>query len=874
MKSLDALKKYFGHSKFRPGQEEIINSIINGENVLAVLPTGAGKSICYQIPALISENFSIVISPLIALMKDQVDSLNKNGEIAAFINSTLDFYQAESILQNISFGKIKILYVAPEKLENLSFAERIKTLNPTYIFVDEAHCISEWGHSFRPSYRDINEFTKFILVKKISAFTATATPEVIKDIVKQLAFKDAKIFVRGFERENLRLNVIVTKKKNEQCLSLIKQFKTPAIIYTSSRKNAEEAAQFLNIHRINSTYYHAGLAPELRKKIQEDFLNDKVPVIVATNAFGMGIDKKDIRLIIHYNTPGSIENYYQEIGRAGRDEKESHIFLLHDERDIKIQDYFLTNSHPDKQLIKSIYTAVCDFGRVAEGNISNGEIPLDPDFISKYCKREVSRGLLLTSLRILEAAGYLRLISDYERKSEIQIIMEKNKLKEFINNCPQNNLKDVLLIMLREFGSDIYFKSLKISQNDLVRKFAVSEIELDEILSLLDTMGIIAFKKSAAKDNVILSAPRVNADKLTLDYKKLNESYLYGQKKIDSMVQYVFTHECRFKFILNYFGESLPEYKCGKCDICNSGESYSEAASNYLEEIILQTLFERKDGLTQSELIKILRGNTRDETNKKFSTYGTCGNYEINELKMIVINLLAKGKIIRGDINPRKFFLSNSVKEELQPSFWEEENQKYHYEEDLELYNLLREVRKKASERYLQTSYLICPDDLLKKISITKPTTKNELMNIQGFNIRMFNKIGNELLQIIKEFVHNRADIKTASKKIPTSIKETYELLRKGFSLKDISSLRKLSEEVISMQIETILEYDPSLEIVNLFNAKLKEMIETEMVKGYSDLKGLKSRLPSQVSYAMIRVCIAKNKFTPRLSSSFPQEKQ
>ncbi len=872
MKPLDALKKYFDHSKFRPGQEEIINTIINGENVLAVLPTGAGKSICFQVPALISQNFSIVISPLIALMKDQVDSLNKNDEVAAFINSTLDFNESEVILQKISAGKIKLLYVAPEKLENISFAERIKTLNPTYVFVDEAHCISEWGHSFRPSYRNINDFTEYISVKKISAFTATATPEVVKDIVAQLAFKNAKVFVRGFERDNLQLNVIITKKKNEQSLTLIKRFSPPAIIYTTSRKSAEEAAQFLNLHRINAAYYHAGLAAQLRKKIQEDFLTDKVPIIVATNAFGMGIDKKDIRLIIHYNTPGSIENYYQEIGRAGRDEKDSFIFLLHNDRDLRIHDYFLSNAHPDKELIKKIYTGISDFGSVAEGNVSGSEIPIDQDFLSKYCKRELNRGLILASLKILEAAGYLKLISDYERKSEIQIIMEKNKLKEFIKNCPQDNLKDALLVLLREFGSEIYFKNIKISQADLSKKFAVNEIVCDEILSLLDIMGILTYKKSSGKDNVIISSPRVNAEKLNLNYKKINESFLHGQKKIDSMVQFVFTKDCRFKFILNYFGENLSDYKCGKCDVCTSGKSFSEDTSNYLEEIILKTLIEKKEAITQSELVKIIRGTTKDEKNRQISTFGTCSNHEINDLKMVIFNLLARGKIVRNESNPRKIFLTKSTQEELQPSFWEDEEKAFHYEEDLELYNLLREVRKKASQRYLQTSYLICPDDLLKKISITKPQTKSELMNIQGFNIRMFNKIGNELLQIINEFISNRKEIKTELRKIPTSIKETYDLLRKGFSLKDISSLRKLSEEVISMQIETILEYDPQVEINNLFDAKLKEVIMDEMGKGFSDLKELKSRLPLQVTYAMIRICITKNRINSLGSSSAPQD--
>ena len=284
MEILNILKKYFGYSSFKSVQKEIISSIINGEKVLAVLPTGAGKSLCYQIPAIMGESFSIVISPLIALMKDQVDSLNKNEELAAFINSSLDFPESEKVLYKINNGKIKLLYVSPEKLANNYFVQRLKKLKPNYLFIDEAHCISQWGHNFRPNYRRIMEFAEFIGIKNVSAFTATATPIVQKDIVEQLGMENPQIFVSGFERDNLFLDVAHTKHKKEKTLKLLKENLQPAIVYTSTRKNAEELNDYVNLNGISAEYYHAGLPSGQRKIIQDDFLAGRLNIIIATNA--------------------------------------------------------------------------------------------------------------------------------------------------------------------------------------------------------------------------------------------------------------------------------------------------------------------------------------------------------------------------------------------------------------------------------------------------------------------------------------------------------------------------------------------------------------------------------------------------------------
>lgn len=852
----EALKKYFGYESFRNGQEEIINSILSGKNVLAVLPTGAGKSLCYQIPALISDNFSIVISPLIALMKDQVDALNQKGEIASFINSTMSFAEIEDAVQQIAFGKIKILYVAPERLTNKNFAERLKNLNPRYLFIDEAHCISEWGHNFRPSYTRIKDFIDFSGIKNVSAFTATATPEVIKDITHQLGFNEPEIIVKGFERNNLYLNVIHTGKKNEKCLELLSLNKTPAIIYTSSRKKAEEVAEFLNMNRIKCSYYHAGLTGIERRKVQDDFINDVTPVIAATNAFGMGIDKKDIRLIIHYNTPGSIENYYQEIGRAGRDSKDSYIYLLYEDSDIRIQNYFLSQSHPDKEIIIKIYNAICDYGMVALGNIPSKEIPLFTDYISAHIKREISKGLLFSSLKFLEGAGYLRVLTEYDRKESIQILWDSERLKNFVKDSINNALKELVLLLVRKYGSQIFKQPVQISISDFAMQEGFDSSEINESITILSNMGIISYEEPLTRESVMLTHPRVEGKELKLDYKKILESYISQQKKINTMVDYVFTNDCRFKFILKYFGEKADDYNCGKCDRCSTDVKSTENIRKYISEVILKTLADSNKNLTENLLINILRGKIKSLDNPFITTFGVLRNYTKEEIKSVIHYLLEKHFI---EDNFKSLTITEKGLQEIGEPLV---NHSDDYTENLVLFNLLREARNKVSKKFNQNGLMICTDEVLREIANSKPKTRTEFLMVKGTTPKMFHKCGEEFLDVIKNYSLNFKSeiINEEEKKLPSNIKETYQLLKKGYNLKDIAGLRKTSEAVISMQIESIIEYEPDIEIEHLLNSGELRKILNEIEKGYDNLKDLRERLNNSVDYPVLRIAVAKYK--------------
>ena len=862
------LKEYFNYDSFRAGQKEIIDSILSSKSVIAILPTGAGKSICYQIPALLSDNFSIIISPLIALMKDQVDSLNKKKEIASFINSTMSFQESEEVLNKIAYGKVKLLYLAPEKLESLKFADRIKELKPTYLFVDEAHCISEWGHNFRPSYLKIKEFIDYASIKKIAAFTATATPEVVKDIKEQLQLKEPKIFVRGFERENLHLNVVVTKNKKKKCIELLRKINGPAIIYTSSRKKSEEVAEYLTINGFPCSYYHAGLPSAERRRIQEEFINGEREIIAATNAFGMGIDKKNIRLVIHYNIPGSIENYYQEIGRAGRDDEKSFCFLLYDENDLRTQNYFISTSHPNKELIKNIYKAVCDYNRIAVGSMPEKELIVEQEYIAHYTQTKLNKGLLYTSLKYLENAGYLARVSEYDKKDTVQVIVSKEKLKQFVTSTSNQELKNTLLLLLREFGGRVFHSPVKIFMRNLSYTIAIPEYELMDMFIVLDNLGIISFNRSVPKETIKLTTARVADDRLVLNYKFINESYLNSRRKLDKIVEYVFTQDCRFKHILNYFGENLERYKCSKCDNCVTTNKISDSTFEYVSDAIKNTLIELNQEVSEKSLIQILKGEQTKESLKKFDYFGACRNFSSTEIKIVIQQLVSKREVSKSIGSENYISINQNLRKEVKfKKNSLEKDFKDNYDTDLYLFNLLQEVRKKAAERFIQSAYLICPDNILRDIVRKKPVSKNDILSINGFNNRMLNKVGNEFIEIIRNYLNDQQNKRPDEKRpsLPQNIIQTQKLIQKKYTLKEIAETLKLSEAVVSMQIETIIEYNPFTDINHLYSIENYKQIMTEVKKGYENLKELKERLPSKITYPQIRIAVAKYRFSSRL---------
>ena len=581
------LKKYWGHEKFRPLQEEIINQVIQKKDLLALLPTGGGKSICYQLPAILSEGVCLVISPLIALMQDQVLQLQKIGVNAELINSSIDFKHIDRILDNCIYGKVKLLYLSPERIETPLFIERFKKMNVSFVAVDEAHCISEWGNDFRPSYRNISKLKEWNPKISFIALTATATIEVAEDIIKQLQFSNKNILKKSFLRENIKYQVINCENKNNVLNNVIQ--KESSIIYVRTRKNAEEIAYYLKSKGKKADFYHAGLKPNERELKQEKWINNEFDIIVATNAFGMGIDKADVRTVIHCDLPESIESFYQESGRAGRDGRSSYSYVLTHSSDGNRLIEKIKSKLPTVEKTKIIFQNFCNYHQVGIGYQSTVNYEVDFEFIAE--KSGMSKYETFYIFKQLISEGYLLETSRRNYSSRVKFITGINSINQFLSKYPR--FEKIVDLLIRSY-SDVLNNPVVISENLLAQRINVINNNIKEQLNELSQFGIIKYMPKRNSYQVQFILPRPDINKLTFAKESL-KNHENKIKKAQFVVKFIEDKiNCRNKLLLNYFGEEYSG-KCDNCDNCTKNLKEDFNPKKIVMNAIKMTLkYERK----------------------------------------------------------------------------------------------------------------------------------------------------------------------------------------------------------------------------------------------------------------------------------------
>ena len=594
--ALQVLQKYWGHHSFRPLQEDIIQHILSGKDTLALLPTGGGKSICFQVPALVMDGLCLVISPLVALMKDQVERLQKMGIPSHALYAGMHQNEIRNILGNCIQGKVKFLYVSPERLNAAQFKANIQDLPISLIAVDEAHCISQWGFDFRPEYRQIANLRPFFPKVPILALTATATKQVIADMQEQLDFKNAKIITGSFYRKNLSYVVRKTESKDAQIIKVLKSVQGSGLIYVRSRKKTVEIAQWLYKEGISSSFYHAGLSFEERNKRQQAWIDNKIRVMVCTNAFGMGIDKPDCRFVIHIEMPDSLEAYYQEAGRAGRDGNKAYCLLLHGPSDSSQLENRLSQNFPDEKDIRLIYDSLCSCMHIPMGVNPERSFLFD---LEDFCKnRKLDAYLVKAALSVLQQMDMIHMSDSFYEPSKLMMIMDPGEIYRY---QVENERYDLLLkILLRSYGG-LFEKHTIISEKYIAGKLKRAEAEIRQSLKKLAEQRVLDYIEQNEAVRLSFNTERIGSQYLRFDkafYKQRKEVYFI---KLQKMIEYAESdYLCRSRILLKYFEEWDSE-DCGICDICLNKKQIQSNDRAKMEAEIVQQL--KKESLRIEDLV-------------------------------------------------------------------------------------------------------------------------------------------------------------------------------------------------------------------------------------------------------------------------------
>ncbi|MDH7514316.1 MAG: RecQ family ATP-dependent DNA helicase [Bacteroidota bacterium] len=872
----EILRKYFGYEDFRPGQDEIIRSVLDGRDTLAVMPTGGGKSICYQIPALLLEGLTIVVSPLISLMHDQVESLLRAGIRATFVNSMLDFRDALERMEKAQRGVYRLIYVAPERFESPAFLERMRGIHVGLFAVDEAHCISEWGHDFRPSYLKLRTAIELFGRPQVVALTATATPDVREDIVRQLGLRQPHIIVRGFNRENLVFRVRTKVSKREEIFAACRSNLT-GIVYTGTRNTAEELAALLQSRAIKAEAYHAGLEDIRRKEVQNRFMEGDTRVIVATTAFGMGIDKPDVRFVIHHDMPGTIEQYYQEAGRAGRDGGESICTILYNPGDRALPEFFIRQNYPDRALVKTVYSHLHNVAGTQIGGRFRGLLNLNEQSIAARIGN-VGEAAVRGALDVLERSGYIRRYDARYVQASLRFLLDPESMRRWLVDTAPETLAPVAVALLRAVGAEAFHYPVVVSLPEIAEKAFRSEDQILTGVRELHTLRIVDFRSGTTQGGIALLGERVPSRDLAVDFSALEERMRRQQRKLHAVEHYLQSSECRRNVILEYFQEDDVRGVCGKCDNCthstvslsgeDSGDLFDRCAGK-----ILQCIAELDGKFGAHAIVDVLRGsNSRRVSQFKLHevpSYGSCHEEDRSDLFGVIETMLGMGWIRkttgpRGtlrvtelgkaklgrdisplDLPPLKEAIAGGAKDRL-------------------LYETLRAVRRRVAADLILPSHALLPDSVLVNIANALPKTDEELLRVEGVGPITVKRVGKQFLAAIREYLHERELAETASrtgdalKDLSPSLRAILDLCIQGLSIPEIAKRRGLTEGTVSQHVSELIERGILRDIDTLVPPVRQEKIRSACVRcGRSDLKKIKAMLGDEMTYAEIRIVLA-----------------
>ena len=597
------LAEYWGYPAFRPGQEQIIADILQGRDTIALLPTGGGKSVCYQVPALLLDGFCLVISPLIALMQDQVARLTELQIPAASLHSGMHFKEVKATIENAMHGAYKLLYISPERLQIRLFSDYLQELDISLIAVDEAHCVSQWGHDFRPDYLKIAEIRAVFPRTPILALTATATADVQQDIARQLKLKNWSVHKQSFARSNIFYEVRYSEHKQADTVNGVDE--QCSIVYCRSRKQTENAGRILQQNGIIAAVYHAGMAKERREEAQDLWMTDKAPVMVATTAFGMGIDKPGVRMVLHYDAPEHLEAWYQEAGRAGRDGRPSRSLTLYNAGDIKRLEESVALQFPPEAYLRRVYQSVAEYLQIPIGGEPHHYYPFDlHDFCHKFSLQPVQA---IHALKLLERDGLWTLTESVFSPSTIQFITDRHVLDNLGGSHP--TLAYAAVGLLRMYNTIFYFPTA-VRESAIARQLKMKQDEVIAAIIQLHRMGILEYNKPGEGPQMFFHHRRADSRYLIIDLQRINLLRRRHEARTSAMISFLQNStQCRERMVLTYFGED-PVADCGHCDICRNNSKVQVPVGN-VRDMLLRTL--RSSPCTPQQIFALFSGTARED---------------------------------------------------------------------------------------------------------------------------------------------------------------------------------------------------------------------------------------------------------------------